>query len=778
MNCPRLFLRREAVVPACRSTSPSPRQSCLGCVVSALCPLLLAGLLTGSAAFAADGDGSDGSGAVESAARSGDSPLDFTNDIVPILTKAGCNGGGCHGKATGRGGFKLSLFGFEPDLDFDAISRGSRGRRVFPAAPEESLLLQKAIMAVPHGGGRRFDADDPSYLLLKEWIAANMPWGADEAPRIRALEIEPAMARLAEGSRQQLTVLATYSDGSRRDVTRLTDFRSQDPSVATVDEQGLVDVQQRCGEAAIVALYQGQGAVSRIVVPAAIGDEQLEERLATLSGGNLIDRHIAEKLRRLRVPPAEISDDASFLRRATLQIAGRLPTLDESQAFVDDRSPDKRERLVDRLLASEDYADHFAQKWADLLRVKRRGQRDRLPGTIAFHRWIRDSLANNKPYDRFVREILTATGNVAVNPPAQWYAEVRYLDRYVDDTAQVFLGIRIGCARCHHHPFEKFSQEDYFGLAAFFARVDRKGGSGVAERRANETVVVKPSGEVKHPVTDEVVAPRGLDAEPVEVARYDDPRRQLADWLAAPDNPYFARAFVNRMWAHFFGRGLVSPMDDMRVTNPPTNEPLLDELAAEFVGSGFDMRELVRRICTSTTYQLSSRADALNLEETKNHAWFYPQRLKAEVLLDALDQVTEVPTSYGGLPAGTRAVELPDEDFSNEFLRLFGRPQRESACECERTAEPSLSQSLFAMNNAFVLDKVSSAKGYAGRLAEDPRDESAKVEELFRKVLIRSPSDEELRQAFDYLAEEPDRRAAYGNLLWALINTKEFLFIH
>jgi len=704
--------------------------------------------------------------------------FDFTNDVAPIFTKFGCNGGGCHGKSTGRGGFKLSLFGFNPAPDFDAISRGSRGRRVFPASPDESLLLKKATMAVPHGGGQRLKTSDPEYALLRAWILANMPWGPPEARRIEQLEISPAAPLLSPDSDRQLTATATYSDGSQRDVTRLVRFKSGNPAIAAVDDYGHVRSTNRTGEAPIVGLYQGLAAVSRVIVPTVNPPSGVERRMAEFPIRNFVDKQVIQKLRQLRKPPAAISDDGTFLRRATLQIAGRLPTLDETRAFLEDQSPDKRDQLVDRLLASADYADHFAQKWSDLLRNKRRGQTPRIPGTIAFHRWIRTALATNMPYDEFVREIITATGNVTVNPPAQWYAEVRYLDRYVDDTAQVFLGIRIGCARCHHHPFEKFSQDDYYGLAAFFGRVGRKGGAGVAERRADETVFVEATGEVKHPVTGEVVMPRGLDQEPIEISPYEDPRHALVDWIRAPQNPYFARAFVNRAWAHFFGRGLVDPMDDLRVTNPASIEPLLDELAAEFIDSKFDMQHIIRLICASTTYQLSALPWDESLDDLQNHSRFYPQRMSAEMLLDALDQVSGVPTRYSGLPAETRAMQLPDEDYSNEFLRLFGRPKRESACECERTAEPSLSQSLFVMNNKFVLGKATSSKGYAAALAADGRDDNAKLRELFLSAFSREPTDQELKDAAAYLSTEKDQRKAYGNLLWALTNTKEFMYIH
>ncbi|HIF33403.1 MAG TPA: DUF1553 domain-containing protein [Planctomycetaceae bacterium] len=705
------------------------------------------------------------------------SRLDFTNDVAPILTKLGCNAGGCHGKSTGRGGFKLSLFGFNAHEDFDSVSRASRGRRIFPASPDDSLLLKKATMTVPHGGGRRLDRSDPEYRLLRDWIAANMPWGTGAA-RIEQLQIAPAERQMKRAEKLQLTATAIYSDGSHRDVTRLVRFSSGNPAVAEVGANGLVQTKNRTGETTIVGLYQGRTAVSRVITPAANATAEVERRLAEFDVANLIDRHVIEKLKLLRVPPAAIVDDGTFLRRSTVQIAGRLPTLMETQAFLDDQSSNKREQLIERLLASEEYADQFAQKWSDLLRNKRRGQKPRIPGTIAFHRWIRNAIAANMPYDQFVREIITATGNVTVNPPAQWYAEVRYLDRYVDDTAQVFLGIRIGCARCHHHPFEKFSQDDYYGMAAFFARIDRKGGAGVAERRADETVFIKAAGEVLHPLTGKVVSPRGLDGEELEIAPYEDPRQALVDWMQEPDNPYFARAFVNRMWAHFFGRGLVEPMDDLRATNPATIEPLLDELAAEFINSKFDMKHVIRLICTSNTYQLSSQAQDEDLDETENHSRFYPQRMPAEVLLDALDQTSAVVTRYKGLPVKTRAIQLPDEDYSNEFLRLFGRPKRESACECERTSQPSLAQSIFVMNNRFILDKTTSKDNYAAALAADQRSDPEKLGELFLTAFSREPTPLEMRNAIEYLASETDKRKAYGNLLWALMNTKEFMYIH
>jgi hypothetical protein len=701
-------------------------------------------------------------------------PVDFRSEIVPILTRRGCNSGGCHGKSTGRGGFRMSLFGYVPDDDYIWITRDSAGRRVRPHNSAKSLLLQKPSMAIPHGGGFRLKKSEPEFHRLARWIENNVPATAPQSvPDLERISVFPEERSLRSGDQQQLAVTAFYSDGTSKDITRLVKFKSNESTIADVDEWGLVTAGDLLGETPVIASYLGQVAINRIRIPL-----DREWTKPEFPPNNFIDELVLERLKSLRIPPSALSNDGAFLRRATQQIVGRLPTRDEVLTFHNDASPGKRKQLVKRLLDDPGYADHFALKWCDILRIKRRGQKPRIPGTIAFHRWIRNAIALNMPYDRFVREILTATGDVNVNPPAQWYAEVRYLDRYVDDTAQAFLGLRVGCARCHHHPFEKISQQDYYGLAAFFGRVDRKGGAGVAERRANEAIFVKPSGVVKHPVTGKVVHPHGLGGPDLQIAPFADPRNTLVDWMIEPDNRYFARAFVNRMWAHFFGRGLVDPLDDLRVTNPASNEPLLDALAKEFVNSQFNMKHIVGLICASTTYQLSSKPNEYNLDETLNFSRFYPQRLKAEVLLDVIDQVTGVATSYSGLPKGTRALQLPDEGYSNQFLTLFGRPPRESACECERAADPSLSQSLYVMNDRFILDKMTASNSLSGKLAADKREQPEKVRELFMVVLSREPDNRELTEALNYLKSESDQRKAYGNLLWALINTKEFLYVH
>ena len=700
--------------------------------------------------------------------------VDFTNEINPLLTRLGCNSGSCHGKSTGRGGFRLSLFGHHPEWDFEWIAQGGRGRRIFSAAPERSLLLQKPTMQIPHGGGRRMAVDSDSYRLLKRWVSEGAGRGQRDAVRLLRIEVFPGEATVRTGQPQQLAVTAVYDDGTTRDVTRVVELRTNDASLVEIGGSGLATAGRRTGQTAVIALLQGRVAVSRVTVPL----ETPKAKWPRFPIANMVDGHVERNLKTLGVAPSSVCDDATFLRRVSLHLAGRIPLPEDVERFLADGALDKRAKLVGRLLKSPEYADTFAQKWSALLRNKRRGQKDRVAGTITFHRWIRNAIAGGMPYDRFVRQILTATGNVSVSPPAQWYAEVRYLDRYVDDTAQVFLGVRIGCARCHHHPFENFTQSDYYGLAAFFTRVDRREGMGVAERRANETILIKATGSVTHPVTGEVVKPHGLGGPELSVPPYADPRHRLVDWMAAPENPYFARAFVNRMWAHCFGRGLVEPIDDLRVTNPATNPALLRALADEFIASGFDMRHVLRLITTSTTYQLDSSANLDNLDETTGHSRFYPQRLSAEMLLDSIDQVTSRPTSYSGLPNGTRAMQLPDEGYSNQFLKLFGRPPRESACECERTADPSLSQSLFSLNDGFLLGKIFDPKSSAAKLASGDGDHVSRVRRLFLLALSRPATAVEVEKAVKYIDSETDAKTAYSNLMWALINTKEFQYNH
>ncbi|MFO0907957.1 MAG: DUF1549 and DUF1553 domain-containing protein [Isosphaeraceae bacterium] len=701
-------------------------------------------------------------------------PINFPNQIVPIFSKLGCNSGGCHGKASGQNGFRLSLLGFEPQLDYETLVKEGRGRRLFPAAPEQSLLLTQAIARVPHGGGRKLEADTHEYRLIERWIATGMPYGKDTDPTVARIEIYPDQRVMGRGTKQQLVVTAVYTDGSTEDVTRWAQYQSNDTEVATVADGGQVETLQLAGQAAVMARYQGQVAVYRATVP--LG--QPITKPTEFPTNNLIDVAAAAQWKALGIVPSELCTDAEFIRRASLDIIGTLPTAAETQEFVQSTAPDKRTRLVDRLLDRPEYASFFAIKWADILRNKREGQANQQYGTFTFYDWIRENLARNTPYDQFTRAILAASGSPETAPPVQWYRKLKAADAFVDDTAQVFLGMRLQCAKCHHHPFEKWGQDDYYGFAAFFARVGRK--PDLQSRRAGrdgEVIFAARTGSVQHPKTGQTMTPKGLGSDALQIPAHIDPRMKLVDWMANAKNPYFARAVVNRYWAHFFGRGIVEPMDDLRATNPPSNPQLLDGLADDFVAHGYDLKRLVRTICTSRTYGLSSVPNEYNAKDKQSFARRYPKRLTAEVLLDAIAQVTAVPTSFNGLPPGTRAIELPDESVASAFLDTFGRPKRDTACECERVTDASLGQSLMLLNSSDVQTKLTSSAGRAEQLAKDPRSDAQKIEELFWTAFGRAPSSGEATSALDHVARHPDKkREAYEDILWALINAKEFQF--
>lgn len=699
-----------------------------------------------------------------------DLPINFANQIVPLFTKYGCNGGGCHGKSGGQNGFRLSLLGFEPQEDYEYLVKEGRGRRLFPAAPDRSLILRKATAKTPHGGGHRFADDSPTYRLLRRWIEQGMPYGKDSDPTVVGIEVLPTERLMQRNGAQQLVVVAHYSDGSTEDITRTTQFDSNDSEMAEVAATGLVTTSQLTGSVAIMARYQGNVGVFRATVPLGIPVQNLPK------SRNYIDDLVFEKLQALGLPPSELCDDATFLRRVSVDIAGRLPTLEEAEQFLTDPDPNKRDNLIDRLLSSTDYADYFANKWNSILRNKRRQDSDKL-ATYAFHDWIRESLYHNKPYDQFVREVITASGEAGKNPAVAWYREVKDQSAQLEDTAQLFLGLRIQCARCHHHPFEKWSQQDYYGFSAFFSQVARKKSS----RNGEERIYVRRAvAQANNPKTGQNVPAAGLGAEPAALTPDDDARSALVDWMAASDNPFFAKALVNRYWKHFLGRGIVEPEDDMRVTNPAANPALLDALAKDFIAHHFDLKQLVRTICTSQVYQLSATPNDWNRTDKQNYSRYYPQRLNAETLLDAIDQVTGTTTNFGGVPSGMRAVQLPDNAFNSYFLTVFGRPESSSACECERSGEANLAQSLHLLNSSEIQGKLTNGGGTTVKLTNDKgRDHAAKIRELYLLAFAREPAPDEISIALAHLAKnEQNPRVAYEDIVWALINTKEFLFNH
>ena len=705
-----------------------------------------------------------------------DIPVNFPNQITPIFTKLNCNSGGCHGKASGQNGFKLSLLGFYPEDDHEFLVKEGRGRRIFPSSPGQSLLLTKPVGKSPHGGGKRMEVDGYEYRLISRWIEQGMPYGDAKDPVVVGIKCVPEGRVMDRGSDQQVTVMAVYSDGSTEDVTRMALFEANDPEMAEVSVTGLVKTLDLAGEVAIMARYQGQVAVFRSTVP-------LGAEIATKPPvKNFVDEAVLAKLDVLGIPASPVCDDGTFLRRVSIDITGTLPTEAEVSAFLADTDSQKREKAIDQLLDSPAYADYFTNKWNLVLRNKKRGN-DQLAPTYGFHKWIWSSLYENKPYDQFVREILTATGNADDSPPVAWYREVDQPNEQVEDVSQLFLGLRIQCARCHHHPFEKWSQDDYYGMAAFFSRVGRKNIiNGNNQMRDKRIFAIDNQGpaQAKNERTGKMLSPTGLGSKPYQVTAEDDPRAMLADWMSDPQNPFFAKALVNRYWKHFFSRGIVEPEDDMRETNPPANPELLNKLSQHFIANKFDIKNLVRTICLSSTYQLSSLPNEYNLKDKQNFSRYYPKRLTAEVLYDAFHQVTSTNQAYNGLPVGTRAIQLPDASVGPYFLKVFGQPQADTACECERSQEANLAQSLHLLNSSEVQNKIADGNGRASKFASDKEHQAdVKIKELYRWVYSREPDSEEMQIAAAHLEKHKENpKLAFEDIVWALINSKEFLFNH
>lgn len=701
--------------------------------------------------------------------------INFPTQVVPIFTKLGCNGGGCHGKSSGQNGFALSLLGFEPAEDYEYIVQEARGRRISVAAPTQSLLLQKATGVVPHGGGKRLELDGPYYEIIRRWIAAGAAAGDPKVRRVASIEAVPKERLMPRNSQQQLVVVAHYTDGTTEDVSELAQYKLSEPDMAQVNETGLMSAGSRPGDVAVMVSFQSHVAVFRAVLP-------LGAPIAsTPPVRNFVDELVLKKLQLLGVPPSPMCDDATFLRRVTVDLAGRLPTQSEAAEFLAEPSDGKRERVIDRLATSPDYAAFFANKWAAILRNQRTDATVQR-GNYAFYQWIRQAMLENMPYDKFVGAIVAASGEVGENPPVEWYRQVDEVNEQVEDTAQLFLGLRIQCARCHHHPLEKWSQEDYYRFAAFFSRVGRKPGLEPSEVRIVHQI---GAASAKHPKTGAELTPAGFGGAAMKLEPTTDPRQALVAWMTAPENPYFARALVNRYWKHFLGRGLVDPEDDLRDTNPATNPELLNALTMHFVKSGFNLRDLVTTICKSSTYQLSAEPNQYNADDRQNFSRFYPRRLQAEVLLDAVDTLVGQPTKFAGLPTGTRAVELPDSGFDSYFLTAFGRPQAVSACECERSGDASLAQSLHLINSETLYKQLSADAGRAAKLAGETGSVlDDKVRSLYLTAFARQPKDDERQRVVAYLnkaAEKTDAaklRAGYEDVIWALVNTKEFLFNH
>jgi hypothetical protein len=697
-------------------------------------------------------------------------PLHFTNDIVPLLTRHGCNSGGCHGKASGQNGFKLSLFGFDPEFDYHALVHEARGRRIFPAAPEQSLLLIKAIGQVAHGGGKKLTPDSEAYQTLLRWIKQGTPRGNADAPTLTRLELIPGTAVLGRHGQQQLAVLAHYKDGSLRDITDRAQYQSNEPAVAAVDDEGLVRTFDLAGDAAMMARYQGQVAVFRATVP--LGKPIA--RYPDFPSVNFVDDLALAKWKKLGLVPSELCSDGEFIRRVTLDLCGRLPTADETRTFLADKTADRRAKLIDRCLDDRDYAAYFALRWGSILRNSQLAGSN--AAAYAFHDWLRDMIGRNRPYDELVRGVVAASGEWEDAPAINWYWQMRddQLHQPVADTAQVFLGLRLQCAKCHHHPYERWGQDDYYGLAGFFSRLGRK---SFGEPPPYYSARTRTVSEI-NPITHKPIEPRFLDGTLPDISPDEDPRHRLVDWMARPDNPFFARALVNRMWGHLLGRGLVDPVDDMRETNPPSNAELLDALAKHFIAHKFDVKDLLRTICNSRVYQLSSVPNDYNVHDRQNHARYYGKRMIAEVLLDSVDQVCGTRTRFNRMSKNARAVDLPHEGFGSYFLDVFDRPPRSSPCECARGNGASLSAVLHLTNSEEIDNKVSAGDGRVARLLKEKVPADKAVEELFLTALSRYPTEAERKKAVDHITAEGDLKKGLEDLVWALVNTKEFLFNH
>lgn len=710
-----------------------------------------------------------------SVARAESGPVDFERDILPIFTRFGCNSGSCHGKQAGQNGFKLSLLAFDADFDFDALTKEGRGRRIFAVDPERSLLLSKPTGRNPHGGGKRLEPDGPEYRRLLSWIRAGMPRRVPDAAKLDRITVKPEQEVLTPRGTRQIQVTAHYSDGTKKDVTRYSQFQSNEAAIAGVDDSGRVTAQGICGEAAIMARYMGQIAVFRPTIP--LSGDVPEKVYNQLPRKNFIDSLVWKKLQRLRITPSKECSDEKYLRRVYIDIIGRVPTTEEATSFLDESKPDRRRRLVDSLLEQPEYAEHWANKWADLLRPN--PYRVGIKAVLNYDAWVRRAFRQNMPYDQFVRELVTARGSTYRNGAVTLFRDRRDPGERTTIVTQLFLGIRLECARCHHHPFEVWAQEDFYSFAAYFTNVSRKGTGLSPPISGSEEVFFTTAGSstMAHPRTGATLVAKPLFGTAPALDGETDPRESLATWMTSKQNPFFAKVMVNRVWADLMGRGLVEPVDDLRATNPPTNPELLDALAKDFQDADFDIKALVRRITASHVYALSSLPGKRNIQDIRNYSRHYRQRLRAEVMLDAIVGITGIPESFSGMPPGSRAKELWTTRIGSLFLDAFGRPDPNQDPPCERTPDTTVVQSLHLMNSKNLYAKVTDEKGWAAQLSGSKRTPEEIVQQLYLAIYSRMPDSEERiigRSLFQ--KKGITRRQATEDLMWALINTPEFVF--
>ncbi len=706
----------------------------------------------------------------------------FRQHVIPVLTKRGCNSGPCHGAAGGKNGLKLTLRGYDPSADYDVLTREATARRVSLADPASSLFLLKSTMTIPHGGGKQIAVDSLEYQVLSEWIAAGAPGLKDDDPAVVGLEVYPRAATLEPGSKQRLVVRAKYSNGRVVDVSRWARYSSADAAVAEVSDGGVVTMVGR-GEAAITVAYATSVLYARLTVPH--DDEISEEDFGRLTVNNYIDELVVEKLRKLRISPSEPADDSAFLRRAYLDAAGILPTAEEVEDFLADTSPDKRRRLIDRLLERREYADYWAYKWSDLLLVSTNSDHLNRTALWDFYNWIRDSVAENKPWDRFAQDIFASSGSSRENGALNYFVLHKDTIELAENTTQAFMGQTLTCARCHNHPLEKWTQVQYYRFANLFTRIGIKTG----DEPGDSIIFAKDFGDISHPRMGRPLPPTPLEGEELALDSQDDRKLHLAEWLTSEANPYFARNVVSRVWANFFARGLVVPPDDLRATNPSSNERLFDALVKDLVDSGYDVKHLIRRIMNSGTYQLSSTPNASNQRDDKYYSKYQVKRLPAEVILDAMSSITGQDSRFEGYPVGMRAVQLPDVQVESQFLESFGRPLRLVCDVQERSADPSIAQALHVINGETLNGKLGADENNITSFLKLGLSDRKILEHLFLSAFSRYPTESEKQTILGELrkaradqgserARERARREAIEDLMWVLLTKKEFLFNH
>ena len=699
--------------------------------------------------------------------------ITFERDVQPLLTRFGCNAGACHGKSGGQNGFALSLLGFDSDFDYDMLVLAGRGRRIFSAGPASSLLLLKATGQVPHGGGERFSLGSPYYELLLGWIEGGAPRTPVDAPQLIRVLVEPDTQSLIPQQSVPLRVVAEYTDGSQREVTDTSTFQSNDGTIATISGGGLLKAGPIPGETAIMVRYMNHIAVCNVTIPLPgnVADEVYEK----LPKNNPIDELVWNKLKLLGMLPSAPAKETTLHRRTYLRAIGRLPTPDETRAFLADSDPDKHQRLVDQLLDRPEYADFWANKWADLLRPN--PYRVGIKAVWMLDAWIRDAFRQNKPYDQFVRELVTAQGSTWRNGATVIYRDRQRIEEVASSVSQLFLGVRLECAKCHHHPFEVWSQDDFYGFASFFSRVGHHGGLSPPISGSEEFIFTKSSGEIQHGRTGASVAPKTLNGSPVSIEAGNDPREVLADWMTDSSNPYFAKVMANRVWSELMGHGICEPVDDFRATNPGTNAPLLEYLAEDFWQSGYDIKHLLRTILNSYVFGISSTPSDRNISDLNNFSRFYRQRFQAEVLLDAVNDILDVQEEFSAMPPGSRATQLWTYRSSSLFLDTFGRPDPNQDPPCERMSDSTTPQILHLMNSPQLNHKLTLDSARPAQLAAGEQSNESIVEETFLWVYCRLPKADEAKIALASLSASEERREAVEDLFWALLNTPEFLYI-